>query len=79
MYDKRQLHRNQPTNISDSLSSQEQLQKVLDKCAAINQTLIDKQTNSIPGEYAEVVAEVVSEVDQSLKSNTKKGKSKKGK
>jgi len=80
VYDKRQLHRNHPTNITDSQSSREQLKAVLDKCAAINQTLIDKQVNSIKGEYAEVVAEVVAEVaDQSTRSNAKKGKPKKSK
>ncbi len=78
VYDKRQLHRNLPTNISDSHGSREQLQKVLDKCAAINKSLEEKRANSIPGEFAEVVAETVAEVaDQSVKSDSKKGKSKK--
>ena len=78
VYDKRQLHRNLPTNISGSQSTEKQLQAVLDKCAAINNTLNEKRVNSIDGEYSEVVAEVVAEVaDQSAKSDTKKGKSKK--
>ena len=80
VYDKRQLHRNQPTNISDSRSTNEQLRKVLDQCAAVADQLKEKRANSIPGKYTEVMAEVVAEVaDQSAKSNTKKGKSKKGK
>ena len=80
VYDKRQLHRNHPTNISDSSSTREQLQKVLDQCAAVAKTMEEKRANSIQGEYSEIVAEAVAEVaDQSAKSDTKKGKSKKSK
>ena len=68
VYDKRQLHRNHPTNISSSQSSQEQLQAVLDKCFAIGSQV--KQVNSIPGECVEVA-------DKSARSGTKKNKSKK--
>jgi len=68
VYDKRQLHRNHPTNISSSQSSQEQLQTVMDKCFALGSQV--KQVNSIPGECTEVA-------DQSLGFDSKKGKSKK--
>jgi len=72
VYDKRQLHRNQPTNISDSQTTDKALQAVLDKCAAIDKTLKEKSINSIAGKCTEITDEVV---DQSLKSDTKKNKS----
>ncbi len=73
VYDKRQLHRNQPTNISDSRSSREQLQKVLDKCAAINKSLEEKHINSIAGKCTEITDEGG---DQSARSGNKKATAK---
>jgi len=70
VYDKRQLHRNHPTAISSSPASDAQLKAVMDKCFALGSEV--KQVNSIPGECVEVA-------DQSVKSNTKKNKSKKSK
>jgi len=78
VYDKRQLHRNHPTNISDSQSSDDQLQKLLKRFEDISKSYQEKQVNSIQGEFSEVVAGVVAEVEnQSKSSDTKKGKSKK--
>jgi len=72
--DKARIQLNLPTSISSNQATSEQLQAVLDKCASINDSLNEKRANSIPGEYAEVVAEVV---DQSTGPNTKKSKPKK--
>ncbi len=68
VYDKRQLHRNHPTAISSSQASDAALKAVMDKCFELGSPV--KQVNSIPWECVEVA-------DQSTRSGTKKGKSKK--
>ncbi len=66
--DKARVQLNLPTSILSSQASDAQIKAVMDKCFALGSEV--KQVNSIPGECVEVA-------DQSARSNTKKGKSKK--
>ena len=54
VYDKRQLHRNQPTSISSKSDTLAQHTKLFEDIAAEVQAKQAKQANSIPGECEEV-------------------------
>ncbi len=54
VYDKRQLHRNQPTSISSKSDSIEQYTKFFEDIAAEVQAKQAKKANSIPGECEEI-------------------------
>ena len=52
--DKLRLSMNMPTSISQSGSTNEQLKKVLDQCAAVADSLKEKRINSIQGQCKEI-------------------------
>ena len=54
VYDKRQLHRNQPTSIKSESSSLESLTKTFEEIARQVQGRLAKQANSIPGVCEEI-------------------------
>lgn len=74
MQDKRRIQLNLPTSIISSQASNDALQKTLDKCAAIGQSLKEKSINSIAGKCTEITDEVA---DHPSTLDTKKGKLKK--